>query len=339
MKTAVRKLKNPPSIISAASVCGAKEKDGPLGDYFDIHDSTDTFGKDTWEKSESEMQRLALNCALSKCNMRDSEIDALFAGDLINQCISSSLGLIDFDIPFFGLYGACSTAVEGLILSSSLIGNGTIDAAAVVTSSHNCSSERQFRLPIEYGGQRPPTAQWTVTASAAFILEKCSKPPYITHVMPGRTVDKGITDANNMGAAMAPAAIDTLVRYFSETGKRPEDFDGIFTGDLGYEGFSIVTELMKNQGYDIESVYSDCGLLIYNRQAQDMHAGGSGCGCSASVFASYLLDRMKKRELNDILLVGTGALMNQMSVQQGQSIPGVAHLIRVQNSYDKEGGK
>ncbi len=339
MRKAVIQLKRPPSIISCAAVGGAKEKEGPIGEYFDIHDSTDTFGQSTWERSESEMQRIALNTALSKCTLHDCELDAVFAGDLINQCTSSSYGLIDFDIPFFGLYGACSTAAEGLVLASALTSSGVIQRAAVVTSSHNCSSERQFRYPLEYGGQRPPTAQWTVTGSGAFIVSSEGEGPYITEVMPGRTVDKGITDANNMGAAMAPAAIDTLSRYFRESGTDPSCFDGIFTGDLGYEGYSIVLELMKKQGYDLEGVYSDCGLMIYNRQIQDMHAGGSGCGCSACVLAAYLMDRLRSGALSDILFIGTGALMSPMSVQQGQSIPGVAHLVRIKTKIGEEGKK
>lgn len=318
-----------PSFISSAAVCGKKEKEGPLGNIFDFHDSSDKFGQDTWEQAESEMQRTAMNIALSKAKLAVDDIDAVFAGDLINQCTGSSFGLLDFDLPYFGLYGACSTAAEGLILSALAYNSGVgYNRIGVTVSSHNCSAERQFRFPLEYGGQRPPTAQWTVTAGASFIIGDGSG-AYITEALPGRSIDGGITDANNMGAAMAPAAIDTLTRYFTESGAEPSDFDMILTGDLGEIGHGIVTELMLDAGYDLSCNYDDCGLMIYDRASQDVHAGGSGCGCSASVLAGYLLDKFERGILRDILWIGTGALMSPMSVQQGQSIPGIAHLIRI----------
>ena len=266
-------------ILSAASVVGKLEKNGPIGGCFDIHSADDRFGQKTWEKAEAEMQRLALNTALAKGEMDERQLDAIFAGDLLNQCVGAAYGLKDFDVPYFGLYGACSTAAEGLILSSLLVSNGAMHRTAAVASSHNCTAERQYRSPIEYGAQRTPTAQWTVTGAGAFIVGECEHAQaLIKGVMPGIVVEKGIRDAANMGAAMAPATAHTLLRFFDETGKSPTDFDLIATGDLGYEGGDILCELMALEGVDIRSVYNDCGMMIYNRDTQDTHAGGSGCG-------------------------------------------------------------
>jgi len=325
-------FENKPYISFAASAVGKKEHDGPLGSHFDIHCEDDRFGKDTWEKSEAESQRTALNLVLSKAKYTEEDLDAIFAGDLINQCTSSAYGLVDFNVPFIGLYGACSTAAEALMLSAMTVNAGYFKRGAAVTSSHNCSAERQFRFPLEYGGQRTPTSQWTVTGAAAFIVDSCEHGLYgarICEALPGITRDLGITDANNMGAAMAPAASDTILRYFRKSKLSPDDFDMIVTGDLGYEGHSIVLDLTKKEGLDISRVYTDCGLLIYHRSEQDMHAGGSGCGCSAVVLASYLLDRIKKGELRNILFIGTGALLSTLAVKQGNSIPGIAHLVRI----------
>ena len=334
MQDRIIKFKNGVGFSASASAVGKCEHEGPIGDCFDIHDNTDRFGKSTWEKAESEMQRLALSTALAKRKFSEENIDALFAGDLLNQCVGSSYGLLDFDIPYFGLYGACSTAIEGTILAATMCSSGYMQRCAVVTSSHNSSAERQFRTPIEYGGQRPPTAQWTVTGSGAFIIEGDADIE-ICEAMPGIVVDKGIADANNMGAAMAPAAISTLSRYFKATNTAPSDFDLILTGDLGWEGGSILTDLLLVDGYDLRGNYNDCGMIIYDRKAQDMHAGGSGCGCSAVVLASYILPKMKRGELSDILVLGTGAMMSPSSILQGESIPAVAHLIRLK-SHKKE---
>lgn len=329
MQDRIIKFSGGVGISAAASVVGKCEHQGPLGDCFDIHDTTDRFGKPTWEKAESEMQRLALTTALAKLKLSEADIGALFAGDLLNQCVGSSYGLLDFDIPYFGLYGACSTAIEGIILAATLCSaSDNMRRCAAVTSSHNSSAERQFRTPIEYGGQRPPTAQWTVTGSGAFIIERDCEIE-ILEAMPGIVVDKGIADANNMGAAMAPAAISTLSRYFKATSTSPSDFDLILTGDLGWEGGSILTDLLLVDGYDLRGNYNDCGMLIYDREAQDMHSGGSGCGCSAAVLASYILPKMRRGELSDILVLGTGAMMSPSSILQGDSIPAVAHLIRL----------
>ncbi|MBE6596583.1 MAG: stage V sporulation protein AD [Ruminococcaceae bacterium] len=328
MEKGIMRFSDKVGFISAGSVVGKCEFEGPIGDCFDIHDKSDKFGMNTWEKAESEMQRLALNTAMAKAGLSEGDIDALFAGDLLNQCVGSSYGLVDFDIPYFGLYGACSTAAEGLILGAMGVSAGHFERAAAVTSSHNSSAERQYRMPIEYGAQRSPTAQWTVTGSGAFIIGNCGG-VRISEALGGIVVDKGIKDASNMGAAMAPAAVDTLTRYFSVSGSSPEDFDLILSGDLGAEGGSILCELMLTSGYDIKGRYNDCGMIIYDRGAQDMHSGGSGCGCSAVVLAAYILPKLMRGELSDILFLGTGAMMSPASVQQGQSIPAVAHLVRL----------
>ncbi len=326
-------------IQSAASVVGQKEYDGPIGSCFDLHGDDDRFGKKTWEKAESEMQRLALNTALAKGEFAESDIDTLFAGDLLNQCIGSAYGLIDFNIPYFGLYGACSTAAEGLLLASVLVSAGFATRTCAVTSSHNCSAERQYRTPIEYGGQRPQTAQWTVTGSGAFVVGRTTGRGLarVTGGMPGIVVEKGITDANNMGAAMAPAAANTIRRYFEATGDKPGDYDCILTGDLGYEGGSILCDLLLIDGIDIRGVYADCGQIIYDRKAQDMHAGGSGCGCSAVVLASYFLPRIRRGDLRRVLFLGTGAMMSPDSIKQGGAIPGIAHLLRLETGGKERG--
>lgn len=329
MRKDLIKFKNPPSIISAASAVGKREHEGPFGDKFDIYDEEDKFGMATWEQSEGEMQRLALNLAMKKADLTPKDVDAIFAGDLINQCTSSSYGLLDFDIPYFGLYGACSTCAESLLLSAMGVSADNFEYCAAVTSSHNCSAERQFRFPLEYGSQRPPTAQWTATAAGAFIVSKDKKGPYIVEAMGGISTDMGIKDANNMGAAMAPAAVSTLTRYFMATNTNPADYDKIITGDLGYEGHGIVIDIMQKQGYDIRPVYTDCGLLLFDRNGQDMHSGASGCGCSASLMAAHFIDEIKQGVLKDVLFIGTGALLSPMLIQQGMSIPGIAHLIRI----------
>ena len=328
----VIKLTSAPRVISGASVVGQKEYDGPLGAEFDIHDEKSTFGMETWEKSESEMQRIAVNTALSKAKLRPDDIDAIFAGDLLNQCTSSAYGLLSFSKPYFGIYGACSTFAEGILLASMCVSAGYFKKCAVSTSSHFCSAERQFRFPLEYGGQRPPTAQRTVTGAGAVILSADGDGPRIFNVLAGVPIDAGITDANNMGAAMAPAAADTFSRYFKKTKTSPSDYDLILTGDLGREGHSIMREFMKRNGYDMEKNYNDCGLLIYNCKEQDVHSGGSGCGCSASVFCAYVLKKLRRREINNVLFAATGALMSPDSLKQGNAIPGIAHLFHIGNT-------
>lgn len=327
MQSKILKFNNA-AIVSSASVVGKWEYQGPLGEYFDLHDDTDKFGKNTWELAESEMQRLSFNIAMAKLSVSERSIDALFAGDLLNQCVSSSYGLLDFDIPYFGLYGACSTAAESIILASATVSAGYFKSAAAVTSSHYCSAERQYRSPVEYGAQRSPTAQWTVTGAGAFIISD-NGVVRVTEALPGIVVEKGICDASNMGAAMAPAAANTLMRYFQTTKNSPSDFDLIVTGDLGIEGGSILCELLLSEGLDIRQQYNDCGAMIYDSKKQDKHSGGSGCGCSAVVLASYICPLLERGELKNVLLVGTGAMMSPASIQQGQAIPAVAHLIHL----------
>ena len=328
MQRKTLKFSKDTTVISSASVVGAHEHEGPLGSFFDLHDKTDRFGKKTWEKAEGEMQRLAFNVAASKASVTERDIDALFAGDLLNQCSASSYGLLDFDVPYYGLYGACSTAAESIMLSAMSVSAGYFDRCAAVTSSHNCSSERQFRTPVEYGGQRSPTAQWTVTGAGAFILGRGGK-VRVAEGLPGIVIDKGICDASNMGAAMAPAAAHTLISYLEFGELSLDDIDLIVTGDLGYEGGSIMCELVAAEGYDIKDKYNDCGMMIYSRGAQDMHSGGSGCGCSAVVMASYIIPKIERGELSNVLFIGTGAMMSPSSIQQGLSIPAVGHLVRL----------
>jgi stage V sporulation protein AD len=344
IKREVIKFNRPVYILSSAAVGTNKEKTGPLGEYFDITDSDIKFGMKTFEAGESEMQRIALNTALKKSGVKPSELNAILAGDLLNQCMSSTYGLIEFDVPFLGLYGACSTMAEGLALGSVLIDSGHFSVTAAATASHFCASERQFRYPLEYGGQRSPTSQWTATAAGAAVLsssanEKDSRQIIITEASFGRIVDKGITDAMNMGAAMAPAAVDTILKYFRETGANPSDFDMIATGDLGAEGKRITENMLLSEGLDIRGRYNDCGLMLYDRDAQDVYAGASGCGCSAGVFCGYLMKKLALGEYKNILLIGTGALMSVGSVMQGNSIPGIAHLIHVQSCADRNSQK
>ena len=327
----VKKLNEKPSLVGCGSVAGKRESEGPLSDDFDIHDKGEHFGMNTWEKAESEMQRIALNTALAKAKLGAGAVEAVFAGDLQNQCVSSVFGLADFGVPYFGLYSACSTFAEALMLSAMLVDSGKFSACAAVTSSHFCAAERQYRFPLEYGGQRTPTAQRTVTGAGAAIVSSANGNfPRITEVMPGRIVNKGIKDANNMGAAMAPAAIDTIRDYFNETGHSPKDFDLILTGDLGVEGHAIVLEYLLRYGIDIRENYNDCGLMIYDINRQDMHAGGSGCGCSASVICGHIMKRFEKCELKNVLYIATGALMSPSTSKQGLSIPGIAHLARIE---------
>ncbi len=319
------------AVISHGSVVGNSERGGPLGEKFDLSDPLDRFGQPTWEKAESEMQRVAFSFALKRSGLRVSDVGALFAGDLLNQCVGSAYGLIDYDIPYYGLYGACSTCAEGLMLSAMTVSAGYFNYAAAVTSSHNCSAERQYRTPIEYGGQKPPTAQWTVTGAGAFIVGRAEDYPesaQITSVMPGIVIDGGITDANNMGAAMAPATMDSLLRYFSSTGETPADFDLILTGDLGSLGSDMLIDMMAAKDIDISEKHNDCGKMIYaGIDHPDVNSGGSGCGCSAVVMAAHIVPEIKVGRLKRVLFLATGAMMSPTSVQQGLSIPAVAHAV------------
>ncbi len=324
-------LENSPSIEGFAAVCGKKEAEGPLGKFFDKTFEDTTLGQSSWEKAESQLQTEAVNLAIKKSGVESSEIDYIFAGDLLNQCISSTFGLRKLNIPFLGQYGACSTMAQTLLLSSLMVDSGIARHCIAITSSHFCSAERQFRFPLEYGGQRTPTAQWTVTGSGAAIVGSNGQSPIISHVTAGRIIDLGIKDANNMGAAMAPAAASTLKDFFSDTNTSPSDYDLILTGDLGEVGSKLLKDLLEKDNIEIKDNHKDCGLLIYNKDSQDVHAGGSGCGCSAVVLCSVILNKLKEGELNNIIFLATGALMSPTSTQQGESIPSIAHLINIKS--------
>lgn len=320
-------------IASAATVVGKKEKEGPLGELFDLHDPDNKFGQKTWELAEGEMQRRALGLALSRLGKKDADVGAIFAGDLQNQCVGSTYGLLGYDIPYFGLYGACSTCAEGLLLASITVSAGAFPLCAAVTSSHFCAAERQYRSPLEYGSQRAPTAQWTVTGSGAFLVGLVEDYPNAVKIvggMPGKARDYGINDANNMGAAMAPAAADTLRRYFAVTQTAPQSYDRIITGDLGFEGGAILCELLRAEGIEMQEQYLDCGQMIYARQEQDVHGGGSGCGCAASVLGAYILPKLECGEWKRILFLATGAMMSPDSIKQGGNIPAIAHLLELE---------
>lgn len=324
------KLDNPVTIFETASIVGKKEADGPLAKYFDVCLQDEFFGEKTWEKAESKMIKFAIETVIRKSNIAVSDIDYLLAGDLLNQCISSSFGIRDFEIPFLGIFGACSTFVEGMMIGSMLLDGGAGNHALAATSSHFCSAEKQFRFPLELGNQRPPTSQWTVTGSSAAVLSKSGIGPFITHVTPGKIVDRGITDANNMGSAMAPAAVSTILTHLKDTGRKPTYYDAIITGDLGHIGKSIVLDLCKTEGVQLSSVYNDCGVLMFDKEKQDTHSGGSGCACCGTVFSGYFFNQLKEKKIKKMLLVATGALMNSTSTQQGESIPGIAHAISIE---------
>lgn len=324
-------LQTNPAVLGFAAVVGKKEGEGPYSQYYDQCHTDTTLGETSWEKAESRLQNEAIHIALHKANLKNTDIDCIFAGDLLNQCISSTFGLRSLDIPFLGQYGACSTMAQTLGIASLFVESGAASRTAAVTSSHFCSAERQFRYPLEYGGQRTPTAQWTATASGAIILGARNQYPTanvgIQAITFGRIVDYDIKDAANMGAAMAPAAANTLIDYFNDTGTNPQDYDLILTGDLGLVGSKLLDDIMKREGKDICPVHNDCGLMIYDREKQDVHAGGSGCGCSAAILCSAILQQMNAGQLHKVLFLGTGALMSPTSSQQGETIPGVAHLV------------
>ena len=321
---------NTPTIIETSSIVGPKESQGPLATYFDQCLEDEFWGEETWEKAESKIIKENVNSVILKSGIAATDIDFCFAGDLLNQCISSSFGLRELNMPFFGVFGACSTFVESMCLGSVFIASGAASNVLCATSSHFCSAEKQFRFPLELGNQRPPTAQWTVTGSGAAVLTKSGQGPFITCFTPGKIVDMGIKDANNMGAAMAPAALSTICTHFEDTGRTPDYYDAIITGDLGYIGKDILNDLCKKNGYDISTRYNDCGVLMFNQKKQDTHSGGSGCACIATVFSGYLFKLMKEQKIKKLLLVATGALMNSTTSQQGESIPGIAHAVSIE---------
>ena len=316
----------PVYISTYASCVGTKENEGPLSGKFDVVGEDNRFGEKTWERAECTMLRTACSTALKKGGLETGELDFMMGGDLLNQCITTSFGLRSFDVPFFGLYGACSTMAESLILGSCLVSGGFGNTIMCTASSHFCTAERQYRYPLEYGGQRPQTAQWTATASGAVVLSSQTGKVKITQACPGHIYDPGVSDANNMGAAMAQSAYETLHTYFNKSGAYPNDFDLIVTGDLARVGKGIVIELFAQDGVDISKVYEDCGVLLY-RKEQDVHAGGSGCGCSAAVLCAYILPAIEQGLMKRVLFCGTGALLSPISANQGETIPGVCHLV------------
>ena len=320
-------LEQPPVITAWASVAGKKESEGPLGHTFDVTSKDTYFGQKTWEQAERHMQQMALNTLMEKSGIQESQLDLVFSGDLLNQCIGSSFTLRNKDIPHLGLYGACSTMAESLLMASMAVGGGFADTVAAITSSHFASSERQYRFPLGYGGQRTPTAQWTVTGSGAALVCSQGHGPKITACTVGTVTDLGIKDANNMGAAMAPSAYATIRAHFDDLHTDPSDFDLIVTGDLGQVGMDVLLELARRDGLSLGGKLTDCGTLVFDAQKQDVHAGGSGCGCSAITLCGYLLGKLNSGKLKKILFCGTGALLSPTSTQQGQPIPGVCHAV------------
>ena len=321
-------LENTPSVTGYASIVGEKEGKGPLGSCFDVVEEDSHFGKETWEQAESEMLSRTVKLAVEQSGKAQENINCIFAGDLINQCLSATYGLRSLKIPFLGIYGACSTIAEGMLLAScfSECSGGNFMAA---TSSHFSTAERQFRFPLSYGGQRTPTAQWTCTASGAVVLSPKGEPPYILAVSAGKIVDLGVKDASNMGAAMAPAAAATIGTYIRDMNIELSGIDVIVTGDLGVVGSELLIDLLKKDNIDITDKHRDCGSMIFDIEKQDVHSGGSGCGCSASVLCGYFLPRVKTGEIKEMLFIATGALLSPNAALQGETIPGIAHLVHI----------
>ena len=328
------KPETPPVIAAWASVAGKKEREGPLGNTFDLTDTDTYFGEKTWEKAECKLQQMALERLLEKSGKTMKSIDLVFSGDLLNQCISSSFALRNTAVPSLGLYGACSTMAESLLLATMAVSGGFADRVVAMTSSHFASSERQYRYPLGYGGQRPPTAQWTATGAGAAMVCSSGSGPVVEAATIGTIRDLGISDANNMGAAMAPAAFQTIQAHMSDLGRTPDDFDLIVTGDLGQLGKDVLLELGKREGLLLGGKLTDCGTLVFDATVQDVHSGGSGCGCSAITLCGYLLDQLSSGKLHRILFCGTGALLSPTSTQQGLPIPGVCHAVSIITGRD-----
>lgn len=331
-------LENRPYLLGHAAAVGKKEGEGPLGERFDYVAKNDRMGQRSWELAESELQKTAIRLALRKATLPERSLDLILAGDLLNQCIGSFLASMHANVPYLGQYGACSTMAQGLALGGCLVESGAADRLLAAASSHFCSAERQYRFPLAYGGQRTPTAQWTATAAGAAVLgsepvpngaEPCDV--RVTHVLFGKMVEMGVKDAANMGAAMAPAAADTLSALLEDLGTQPRDFDCIVTGDLGHIGADLLLTLLRGDSIDLSPVYSDCGSLIFGDE-QDAHAGGSGCGCSAAVLCGPLLRDMHRGKIHRLVFAGTGAMMSPTSVQQGQPIAGICHAVVLERS-------
>lgn len=329
MKKGTIIFKNKPAIIASGSIVGKRESEGPLSQYFDETVSDGRYGEKTWEQAESKFQQAALSHAMNHAHITTEKLDCIFSGDLLNQCVASSFAYRDNDVPFLGLYGACSTFAEGLALSALFADGGYSEYSAVCVSSHFCTAERQYRNPLSYGGQRPPSAQRTVTGAGAVIVSPNGAGQKIKSATFGAVIDSGIKDSNNMGAAMAPAAYETLKNHFENTNTKPADYDLIATGDLGEVGRKIVIELFSRDGVQIENNYIDCGCKMFDNHRQDMHAGASGAACSATVFAAYILEEMKKGVWKRVLFAGTGSLQSPLTVQQKETIPSVCHAVEI----------
>ena len=334
-------FKNRPVILAAQSVVGIREGAGPLGKWFDVVSDDDTFGESTWEKSESHMLKMAVEGVIKKADRKNEEIDVMLCGDLLNQLMSSSFMARDTGIPFLGLYGACSTMTESLLLAAALTDGGYCRIAVNGASSHFCSAERQFRMPLEHGNQKPPYAQSTVIGAGSMLLSCTSVPAgnkvAVTHATIGKIIDTGMKDSNQMGAAMAPAAVDTILTHFRETGRGIYDYDLIVTGDLGFVGKKIAVDLLVTAGIPrsaLDERFMDCGAMIYDKET-DFEGGGSGCGCSASVLAGYFYKQLKEGPLKRILALSTGALLSTVSPFQGESIPAIAHAVVLEAEEDK----
>ena len=320
----------PVGIVSTASIVGRKEGEGPLASYYDEIVIDELYGESSWEKAESRFVRTTIELAIQKAGLQKKDIDFVAAGDLLNQSAGTTFGLREIGRPFLGLYGACSTFGESLCVGAMLADGGFAAHVAIGASSHFCAAEKQFRFPLELGTQRPLTSTWTVTGVGAAVLSAAVHTGVcVTALTVGRIVDLGVRDTNNMGAAMAPAAVDTMLAHFADTGRRPSDYDEIVTGDLGYVGHELVTEMMRREGVELPN-YLDCGIRIFDQKTQDTHSGGSGCGCAAVTFAGYYYRELQKKKYRRILFIPTGALLSPTTSQQGETIPGIAHAVVVE---------
>ena len=321
------RFEHPAFVASRASVAGKKEGQGPLADEIDVKEQDEMFGMENWEQAESAMQKQAADLALEKGNIHRREVRYLFAGDLLGQLIATSFGTVDLEIPLFGLYGACSTMGEALGLGAMCVNAGYADRVLTLASSHYATAEKQFRFPLGYGNQRAQSATWTVTGCGAVVLGKNKTRVAVTGITTGKLVDMGSKDSMNMGAAMAPAAWNTICQNFEDFGVDASYYDRIITGDLGMVGQKALLDFMKSSGYDITGKHMDCGLEIYDRGEQDVHSGGSGCGCSAVTLCAHILPKLMRGEWSRVLFVPTGALLSTVSYNEGQSIPGIAHAV------------
>ncbi len=325
------KLQYPVYIVSTSSIVGKKEGEGPLGKYFDVILEDLMVEKESWEKAEIEIANKSLNLALEKSGIKLKDIDYIISGDLLNQSMGSNFGIRSMERPYLGIFGACSTIGEALSIGAMIIDGDFATNILVGASSHFCAAEKQFRFPLNLGTQRPLTSTWTVTGDGSAVLSKNGTGPFISGITTGKIVDLGIKDVNNMGAAMAPAAADTICTHFKDFGTSPKDYDVIVTGDLGYVGHELTINLAEKEGFDLSKNYEDCGILIFDRETQDTHSGGSGCACSATTFAGYFYQKLKNKEINKMLFVPTGSLLSQTSSQQGESIPGIAHAVVIES--------